>query len=192
MLAELLGQLGNAFLEGGKPGAGVALQLGARQHEIADRMVQRLAARRVQVLAAGSQGLVLGIQPLIGPQPGVELGHPGQVGVVGFAQFGRVGHGIEVVDRAPGARQPLQRHVQHRRQRVVVGRHGGADGALQRGVGVGQQHIQGRCQVLGPDGGELGQRGGGEQGVVHGVAFLRRGQRAQSIRWWRVPQIPGC
>ena len=128
VLAELLAQRGHALLDLREALALSPLQLGAAEHEAAQRIAQRLLLRGVQ--ARGVDGLVLGVEPLVGAQARPELGHRGQGGVVGRAQFGRVGHGVEVAHRAPGAAQALGGHVQRARHGRPVGRKIGRGDAL--------------------------------------------------------------
>ena len=96
-------------------------------------------------------GLVLGVQALVGTQPGPELGDLGQAGVVGGAQLGRVGHGVEVADGTPGHAQFFGGHIQFGGNALpgggkVRGRHG-AQGAF----GLQQQDVQRRLDVVGLD-----------------------------------------
>jgi hypothetical protein len=69
VLAELLAQLGQrAWIA--RSAHGGALQFGAGQHEVAQRMVQRLrrGGRQAGRIGAGGDGLVLGVQALVGAQ----------------------------------------------------------------------------------------------------------------------------
>ena len=161
VVAELLRQRTHAVLHGSVAFAGRALQLGAAQNEIAQRMAQGLVLRGRQRLRAGgfqlgSDGFVLSVQPRVGAQAGAEVDDAGQVGSVRCAQRGRVGHALQMADVAPHAHQPFDGHVQRQRQRLVVGRHRVADGPLQCRFGVGQQSIDGRRDVLRLDGREIG------------------------------------
>jgi hypothetical protein len=74
---------------------------------------------------------------------------------------------VEVAHRAPGAAEALGGDVEHGRQRLVVGRHVGADGLLERRVGLGEQGVDRGDDVLGADGVEGRHAGGGrgQQGV---------------------------
>ena len=111
VFAEFLLQLGLALLDGGEALLGRALQLGAREHEVAHGVAARLALLGVKRRRV--YGLVLGVQALVGAQARPELGHARQGGVVGGTQLGRVGHAVQVAHRAPGAAQLLGGHVQH-------------------------------------------------------------------------------
>lgn len=76
VLAELLREFGRAFLNLGKAQLGFTLQLRARQHEIAHGMVPGGALLHVE--RGRVDGLVLGVQPLVGAQARPELGDLGQ------------------------------------------------------------------------------------------------------------------
>ena len=114
MLAELLSQFSQTLLDCREANLGLALQFGAREQEIAHRMGQRLAPGWHQAgrSRAARNSLVFGVEPLVGAQPGMELGDARQVGVVGLTQLGRVGHCIEVAHGLPGAIQALERDVE--------------------------------------------------------------------------------
>jgi len=175
MLRERLRLGGLFFLDGGEAGFGLALQFSTTQHEAAQGVVQRTLPGRTQALFWGQgvlslvQGFVLGVQALIGPQTGVKLRHAGQVVVERRTQLGRVGHAVEVTHGAPGTTQAFGAHVQQQRQGVVIRRHVRARDLRQRGLGIGQQHIQSRRHVLGLDLVEQGQAGGIKQWVgAHG------------------------
>jgi hypothetical protein len=164
VLAELLAQLGQAFLDLGVARLGRALQLGAAQHEVAQRVATRAPLLVVQ--AGRVDGLVARVQALVAAHAGPELGHPRQGGVVGGAQRGRVHHGVQVADHAPGAAQAFAGHVQRARQRGPVGRRVGTHGGFQRRLGVGQQLVNGGGHVFGADLVEQRQVGKVEEGVV--------------------------
>ena len=100
VLAEFLGQLGRARLNLRKAFLGSALQFGAREHKATHGMVPCGALLLVE--ASRVNGLVLGVQALIGAQIGPKLGDFWQGVVIGRAQFGGVGHAVEVVDGRPG------------------------------------------------------------------------------------------
>ncbi len=170
VLGELARQLGQAFLDGGVARLLGAAQVGAAQLEVAQPVGQRLAAHRAQPgrIGVGGEGPVLGVQALVGALAGEELGDARQVLGVHGAQLGRVGHAGEVLHRAPGARQALGGHGEHRRHRVEVGRHVRAHHALQRRVGVGEQDVHRGRHDLGADVVEMGKGGTDEQGIGHG------------------------
>jgi hypothetical protein len=178
VFGKFLAEFGLPVLQFGKAGLGRALQLGARELEVTHRVAHGLAARSAQAGRARvrEHHLVLGEQRFVGADAGVEVDHLGHVLVVGRAQLGRVGHRAQVANGAPGTRQPLTGHVEHGRECVVVGRHGVAGGLGQRGVGLEQQGIDSRRDVLGPDLCKAWQAGGVEQGVrccVHGFVSFR-------------------
>jgi len=184
MLGELLRQLGAALLDLRKALARRALQLGAAEHEVALRIGQRLAARGVQAGGGRRRGqrLVLGVQPLVGAHAREEVGHARQHRGVGGAQFGRVGHRVQMPHDAPGVPQLLNRHVERARQRVVVGRHGIAHGGFQRGVGRGQQGLYRQRRMLGAHGGEIGV----------GAALQQRVGVVHAVRWRRARPLQAC
>ena len=127
VFAELLAQLGLAFLDGGKAFFGCARELRAGQHKVAQR--QRAGALLLGAQACRVNGFVLGVEFFIRAQAGPELGDAGQGRVVGGAQFGRVCHPVQVADRAPGAAQALSGHIQHpRNPGPVGGKAAGGDG----------------------------------------------------------------
>ena len=103
VFAEFLAQFGQAFLDSGKALFGRALQLGAREHKVAQRVGVCLALLVAQ--AGRGDGLVLGVQALVSAQARPELGDARQRGVVGGAQLRRVHDAVEVVHRTPGAPQ---------------------------------------------------------------------------------------
>ena len=93
------------------------MQFCTGEHEVAQPMFQRLLARRVQTgcRLAGGDRLVLGVEPLIGPLAGEEFSDCRQHGVIGLAQFGTVGDGVQMADRTPGMAESLGRHAQRGR-----------------------------------------------------------------------------
>ena len=121
--------------------------------------------------------LVLGIQALIGAQAGPEFGHAGQRRVVGGPQFRRVGHAVEMAYGPPGGSQVLGGNVQHLGNGIPAGRKFvGRDGFEGR-IGLLQQHIDRRGDVVRRDAVKLGEVGEVEEGVAHAVldGALRRG-----------------
>ena len=83
VFAELLRQFGRARLNLRKTLLGRTLQLGTRKHKAAHDVVPGGALLLVQT--GGVNGLVLGVQTLVGAQVGPELGDLGQGFVVGGA-----------------------------------------------------------------------------------------------------------
>ena len=167
VFAEFLAQLRLALLNLGKAHAVLALQLGARQHKVAHGVFMSLALLGVQ--AADVNGFVLGVQALVGAQPGPELSDTRQGGVVGGTQFRCVGHAVEVADGAPGAAEVFGGDVQHPRDAGPTGRETGLGDFAQSRFGTGQQFIHGGADMLGFDLVKQRERGGGKQGVGHGV-----------------------
>ena len=188
VFAELLRQLGVAFLDGGKTLLGGALQLGAAQHKAAHGVLVglRLLGRQLGRV----HGLVLGVQAFVGAQAGPELGDLGQGLVVGGAQFGRVGHAVEVADCAPGTTQAFGGDVQHLGDARPVGREVGRGDPFQRGAGVGQQGVHGRHDLGRGDGVEQREVGGGEQGVGRGGSVHAVSDGAQEGKF--KPGRPGA
>ena len=127
-------------MDGREPFFGRAFQFGAPQHKAPHRVVVGLCLFRGQ--GCGVHGLVLGVEPLVRPQGGPESGDPGQGGVVGGAQLGGVGHGVEVRDRAPCPAQPLGGHVQRAGHGPPVGGEPHSRDRFQRLFGGGQQGVQ--------------------------------------------------
>ena len=167
VLGEGLAEFGAALLDLGEARLGLALELGAGQDEVADRMLEQLGALGRQAGLRGDR-LVLGVQRLVGAQGGVELGHRGQHRVVGLAQRWRVGHRVQVAHGAPGGAQALGSDVQGAGQELVVGRRAGRGDLVQRLLRLGEQFGDGRLDVRRLDRGEVGQRRGREQGVRGG------------------------
>ena len=118
VFAELLAQLGLAFLDRSKAFFGCARELCARQHKVAQR--QRAGALLLGVEASRVNGFVLGVELFIRAQAGPELGDARQGRVVGGAQFGRVCHPVQVADCAPGAAQAFSGNIQHPRNPAPV------------------------------------------------------------------------
>jgi hypothetical protein len=108
----------------------------------------QLRARLLRVELLHLDGLVLGVQPLVGAQPGPKVGHARQGGVVGRAQLGRVGHAVEMADRAPGPAQPLGGHIEHRRNGAPLRLEGRIADPLERGIGQREQLVDGRCHMV--------------------------------------------
>ena len=172
VLGELLRQVGLQLLQALEPLLDLALQFGAGQHEVAHRVAQRLGARRAQAGGVLRDRLVFGVQALIGGVAAGLFADLGQRGGVGRAQLGRIGHGVEVPDGAPGAVQAFAGGVEHGRHGVVIARHVRADGALKRFVVGLQQCVDGRRHVLGADLVKGGQPVLTKQWVGHGVSLL--------------------
>jgi len=163
VLAELLRQLGQPFVDGRVTLPGRALQLGPAQHEIAQRVLVRLPLRGVE--RGGGDGLVLGVQALVGAQARPELGHAGQGGVVGGAQLRRIGHGLKMPHRAPRARQALGGHIQRAADGLPFSGKAGLRHRVQRAFRLGQERIDGGVYVFRPDPVKRRQAGEVEQGV---------------------------
>ena len=166
VFAELLRDLGQPFLDGGVAFFGSTLQFGTAQNKAAQGIFAGL--RLLGIEAGGVNVFVFGVQALVAAQARPELGHAGQGGVVGGAQFGGVGHAVEVTDRTPGHAQPLGAHVQGLGNGFPVGRKVGGGDGVQGFFCGGQQFVQGRGHMLGGDAVKKGQAGGVEQGVGHG------------------------
>ena len=167
VFAELLAQLSLAFLNLSKAHAVLALQLGARQHKVTHGVFMGLALLGIEALDVN--GFVLGVQALVSAQPGPELGNAWQGSVVGGTQLGRVGHAVEVADGAPGAAEVFGGDVQHPRDASPARRKIGLGDLAQSRFGTGQQFIHGGADMLGLDLVKQRERGGGKQGVGHGV-----------------------
>ncbi|MNS56958.1 hypothetical protein D3C72_898330 [compost metagenome] len=165
VLAELLAQLGLAFLDLRKTLLGGTGQLRATQHKVAHRVQVCLPLLCSQ--GSGVDGLVLGVQALVGTQAGPEGGDARHGLVVGGAQLGRVGHGVEVTDSAPGAAEAFGGHVEHLRDRDPVGREFGRRHRLQRGLGIGQQRVDRGRHLFGLDAVEQGEVGEVEERIGH-------------------------
>ena len=153
MLAVLLFNFGGALLDLDEARLGLTLQFSAREHEVAQGVGQGLAPGRGQRRScrAGRNRLVLGIEPLVATEPGVEFGHRGQAVVVRSTQCRRVGHGVEVRHRAPGPPEALCGDIEHGRQGLVLGWDREAHGLIQRLVGLCQQRVDGRRHMFGTD-----------------------------------------
>ena len=173
VLGELLRQIGLQLLKPLEALLGLALQVGTGQHEVAHGIAERLGPRRAEPAAGGTlrDGLVLGIQPLVGRMPARLLADLGQRRGVGRAQLGRVGHRIEMPDGTPCAPESLVGGVEHGRHRVVIGAHIGADGPLECLVAGLEQLIDGRADMLRADLIEGWQAVGFKQWVGHGVSL---------------------
>ena len=89
------------------------------------------------------------------------------------------GDGIEVAHGAPGAAQPFGGHVERARQRGPVGGQIGRHGGFERGLGFGQQLLDGGRHVLGADLVEQGQVGEVEKRIRHGATG---GGRATDVK----------
>ena len=157
-----------------------SVELGAPQAEITQCVVQHLAPGRVERrgLRRCRQCLVLRIQRRVLRHRAAETADPGQVGVIGLAQFRRVGHRLQVGDLAPCAVQALGGVVQRGHEGLPAHRRHGF-GGLHRGFGLGQQGVDGRGDVAGTDLVETRQAGEVEQGVgIHGRSWkrVRRGR----------------
>ncbi len=149
VLAELLRQFRLPLLDLGEALLGLALQLGAGEHEIADSVLPGLALFRIE--RGRVDGLVLRVEALVGSQACPELRHPRQDLVVCRSQLGRVGDAVQVADVAPCPAQLLDRHVQHARDGFPgSGEVRGRDG-VQRGVRAREQGIHRGSHVGGRD-----------------------------------------
>ncbi len=136
-----------------------------------------------RIQAVHMNGLVFGVQRLVGAQARPKLSHFGQSLVVGGAQGRRVGHRVEVVDGPPGAAQALRGHVQHLGNRLPIGgkRLGGA--SRQGRFGRFQQLSHGGCHLLGTDLIEGGGTLKVQQGIHNShVRQLREGRGISSRR----------
>ena len=101
VFAELLAQLCLALLDLSEALFAGSGQLGAAEHKVAHRVQMRLALFWRE--RCGVDRFVFGVEPFIGTQACPEFGDAGQGGVVGSAQFGGVGHAVQVADCAPRA-----------------------------------------------------------------------------------------
>jgi len=143
------------------------VQFGARKPEGAQAVGQRLAlrtghARRALLRHAPIQRE----QALVGADARVERGDGRLGGGEGGAQFRAVGHRLQVDDHAPGVLQRLQGHVQYARQQLVVGRHAGQRGLLERLLAAFDQRRDGGRDVDGRDGVEARHGLVAEEGVA--------------------------
>jgi len=167
VVAELLGERPGAVLDGGVSLTGRTLQFGAAKDEVAQRVGQRLALRRLQPRRVGVRGhrLVLGIEAGVGAQTGIEVDDAGLVLGMRGAQRRRIGDGLQVTDLRPGGTQPLHGGVEHGGQRVVVGSHLRTDRAFERCIGVRQQDVERRADMLGTQRREVRALGSVQQRV---------------------------
>ena len=165
VFAELLAQLGLALLDLRETLLGRALQFRAGEHEVAHRVVQRLALLAIE--RGGVDGLVLGVQALIRGQACPELGDSGQCLVVSRAQRGRVGHAVEVADGAPGTAQLFGGNVKLTGDGVPVGRKVWRGDTLQRRIRGHQQGVYRRGHVVRGDAVEQRQILEIEEGIAH-------------------------
>jgi len=94
-------QLGQLLLDGGKTCLVGTLQFSPAEHEVAQRVLARLGLLGREV--GWVERLVERVEALVATHAGPEGGHGAKHGVVGSAQLGRVGHGVEVAHGAPGA-----------------------------------------------------------------------------------------
>ena len=85
VFAELLCQFGLPLLNPGEALTRLPTQFGTTQYEVAHGVVVRLLLFAVE--RRDIHGLVFGVQMFVRAQAGPELGHHGQRGVVGGAQF---------------------------------------------------------------------------------------------------------
>ena len=166
VLAEFLRQVRQTLLDLGIARLGLARQLGAAQREVAQAVFQRLLLLGIE--RGRVDGLVLGVKALVRAQPGEELGHARQGGVVGGAQLRRVHDGLQVRDGAPGAPQALGGDVERARQGAPFGRLIGLHDAFEGGLGLLEQFVHRRGDVLGADLVESRQVGEVEQGIGGG------------------------
>ena len=171
VVAELLRERPGAVLDGGVAFARRALQFGAAEHEIAQRVGQCLALRRCKPRRVGVRGhrLVFGVEAGIGAQPRGEVDDPGLVLGVRGAQRRRIGDGLQVPDLRPGGTQPLHGRVEHGGQRVEVGSHVRPDRAFERRIGLGQEDVERRADMLGAQRREVRPFGAVQQ-RVHAMA----------------------
>ena len=137
-------------------------QFGTGEAEIAQGIVDDSALRvgQLPVFAAGGNGLVRRVHPLILGQLGKELRQLRQTGVVNLAHGRRIDHGVEVRNRRPQPRQPFL-HVLEWLGNVCP-RAGLAPGKtlFQQRATVGQLAIERGQHVLRANGRESGQPAG--------------------------------
>ena len=165
VFAEFLAQLGRAFLNFGKALAVCALQLRTRQHKAAQRIgmcLLLLGREGVHI-----NGLVLGVQALIGTQIGPELCNGGQCFVVGRAQLGAVGHAGQVADRAPRGAQLFGSYVQHLGNGIPLSREVRCGDRLQCRLCAFNQSVDSRADICRRDAVKLRQAGGFKQSIGH-------------------------
>ncbi len=169
VLGELRRQRGQRFLDRREALLASVVQFGAAETEITQRVVDDLAPRGVvsASLRRGGQLLVLRVQRQVLSQRTAEARHLGQVGVVGLTQRRGVHHRLQMAHLAPGPPQALGGVVQ-RHHEAVPGDWRDLLGLLHRGLGLGQQLVDGGRDMLGRDGIEARQAGEIEQRVVHG------------------------
>ena len=161
----------------------VGWQVHAGQTEVADRQLEQAPG----ALAPGGLGLLAEalvelIEPLVMPHLRRVAGDRRQAGVVGGAQFRRVGNRLQVRNRGPDPVQPVAQAFdgQHGRIEGQCGVLCGRQQLLQLGpVGV-ERGEDGLLHVLREDPVEGWQAGGGEQWVVvHGESLTEKPVRPQ-------------
>ena len=146
VLAELLAEFCLALLNLCEACLVGRTQFGPRQHKIANGVFVCLAL-------LGAQGgdvhrLVFGVKALIGTQARPELGDPRQRSVVCGANLRRISYAIQVADCPPGPTESLGSYIEHASQVEPVRREVGRDGGFKCEVGLLQQLIDRRGDVL--------------------------------------------
>ena len=167
VFAEFLAEFGLMLLDLGESLFGGARQFGARQHKVADGVFVRLALLVIQ--AGHVDGLVLGVQALVGAQARPEFGDAGQGGVVSSTQFGCVRHAVQVADSAPGAAQVFGGHIKHTGNAAPCRRKIGRSNLRQCRFGFGKQVIHCRANMLRQDLVKQGKVGKIEEWIGHRV-----------------------
>ena len=146
VFAKFLAQFSLLFLDGCKALAGCTHQFCAAQYEVANGVFVSLALFGVEHRHV--DGLVFGVQPLVGTQASEKFGDFRQGFVVGGTQFGRVGHAVQVAYSTPGAAEFLGGHIQHFCDVGPARRKIGMGYGLECGAGVYQQHVNRRGHML--------------------------------------------
>ena len=146
-------------------------QLGARQAEIAQRVVEDLLAFGGQRRVFGACGdrLVLLVQREVLADARPEFGHARQVLAVGGPQFGRIGNRVQVADDAPRATERLRRLLDRLDDGCPGCRRRGRACRLDRTVGVIEQRVERGRHVFRADLAEAGQAREIEQRVGVGA-----------------------
>ncbi len=148
-------------------------KLGAAQPEIAQLVIHRASFRRVERRVRRRRGkrAITAEQPEVLRHVSVKRGDLRQVRVVGIAQTGRAHHGVEVLDGAPRAAQPVECVGERLADRVPRGGRRVRGNRVDRRARDAHEQVHRRRHVLGPDGIEAGQARKVEQRIGVGVGI---------------------